>query len=336
MKLPLELALYISTDYDREVKELLGIIRAGKPVLSRLMIFTENHLHNPVITGSLISLFKSELGNIPAGTGTDANFAELNRNRPDTSALDFITFAVCPQVHAVDHQTLFENLEGQAEVVKSARAFAQDMDICISAVTLKKRFKSGATAAESVLSGQQLPAQADTRQVSLLCAAWTLGSIKYLGEQRVRSVSYYETTGRRGVIHGDYDPLTPTLFHAVRNELYPVWFLFRELLSYKSWEILPSECSDPLAFISMILRKDYKFLLALANSTGKVITVECPNGLVLSRGWFLDEKTLGRLRRGENNWLDMSRIKRIRLRPFGTTLIEARRSPSLDGPPIPV
>jgi hypothetical protein len=323
MKLPLELALYISKDYDREVKELLENIRDRNPVLSRLMIFTENHIHSPAITNSLIPLLKRELGNIPAGTGTDANFAELNRNRPDTSTLDFITFAVCPQVHATDCQTLFENLEGQAEVVKSARSFAQGRDICISAVTLKKRFSKGAAAVEPVLSGQQLRAQTDTRQVSLLCAAWTLGSIKYLGEQNVRSVSYYETTGRMGVIHGDCAPLTPALFHAARNDLYPVWFLFRELLRYKNWEILPSECSDPLVFTSMILRKDYKFLLALANSTGKAITVECPHTLVLSKGWFLDAQTLGKLRQGENSWRDMSRIKRIRLLPFGIALIEA-------------
>lgn len=336
MNLPLELALSISNNYDREVKELLRVIRDEKPVLSRFMIMTENPLHNTVITGSLIPLLKKELGDIPAGAGTGENFAELNRNRPDTNALDFITFPVCPQVHAFDHQTLFENLEGQAETVKSARSFAQGRDICISAVTLKKRLKTGGRTAEPVLSEQQLPVQAVIRQVSLLCAAWTLGSIKYLGEQGVRSVSYYETTGLRGVIHGDYDPLTPSLFHTVRNDLYPVWFLFRELLRYKSWQILPSECSAPLVFISMILRKDNKFLLAFANLTGKEITVEYSRGIFLSRGWFLDEKTLGRLRQGENIWRDMSRSKGIRLRPFGTALIEARKSPSLEGPPVPV
>jgi hypothetical protein len=324
MKLPLELALYVSSGYNEEINEFLKKYRVFRPAVCRVMVFTEKHVHNEVITGSLLPLLKKKLGDVAAGTGTDANFAELNRNRLDTQNLDFITFAVCPQIHAVDHETLFENLEAQAEAVRSARLLAQGKDIRIAAVTLKKRFNVVATVPETVSTGLQLPPQVDTRQVSLLCSAWTLGSIKYLGEQGVCSISFYETTGRRGVMHGDYNPLTPNLFHAGRDDLYPVWFLFRELLRYKGWTIIPSESYDPLVFISLVLRKEDNYLLALANVTDREIRVYWPfnPSIVPSRCWFLNERTLQALQQGENIWKMIDRKRNIRLLPYATVLIE--------------
>ena len=325
MKLPLELALYVSSAYDREIKEFLGILKIHNPALCRLMVFREKHVHDEVITGSLLPLLKNALDQVPVGTGTDANFAELNRYRPDTKNLDFVTFAVCPQMHATDHQTLFENLEAQAEVVKSARLFSRGKDVCIAAVTLKRRFNIVATAPETTGMHEQLPPQVDTRQVSLLCSAWTLGSIKYLGEQGVRSISFYETVGRKGVIHGDFDPLTPELFHAGRNDLYPVWFLFRELHRYKSWTVIPSESVDPLVFLSLVLRKGDNYLLALANVTDRDMRVYWPHSpsIVPSRGWSLNERTLDALRQGENIWKSMDKKRNIQLLPYATVLIEA-------------
>ena len=46
----------------------------------------------------------------------------------------------------------------------------------------------------------ELPDSVDVRQSSLFGAAWTAGSLKYVAETGASSVTYYETTGWRGVL----------------------------------------------------------------------------------------------------------------------------------------
>ena len=70
----------------------------------------------------------------------------------------------------------------------------------VSPVTLKPRFNANATEPEAVNTPRELPVSVDPRQMSLFAAAWTLGSIKYLAESGASSVTYYETTGWRGVM----------------------------------------------------------------------------------------------------------------------------------------
>ena len=93
-----------------------------------------------------------------------------------------------------------ETLEAQAVTVESARQFAGGLPIAVTPVTLLARFNPNATGPEPEPAPGELPAQVDVRQMSLFGANWTLGSIKYLSESGASSVTYYETTGWRGVM----------------------------------------------------------------------------------------------------------------------------------------
>ncbi len=131
-----------------------------------------------------------------------------------------------------------ENLEGQRDTVVTARGFSEDKAICISPVTLKPRFNPDAKAEEKgAVPGVKLPSRFDPRQASLFCAGWTLGSFKYLAESGVRSITYFETSGRGGIIHGFNEALSPEVFMAASGDLYPVYFLFRELLKFREHQI---------------------------------------------------------------------------------------------------
>jgi hypothetical protein len=132
--------------------------------------------------------------------GTDAHFAELNRHRPDLHGTAGIWFSLNPQVHASDEDTLVENLAGQREAVQSARAICDDRRVAVSPVTLKPRFNPDATSPDRSSPLGEPPPQVDPRQMSLFGACWTLGSLKYLAEAGANSVTYFETTGWRGVM----------------------------------------------------------------------------------------------------------------------------------------
>ena len=172
------------------------------------------------------------------GCGTDANFAELNRNRPDEHC-DFAAFSVNPQVHGADERTIIETLDGQSDAVTSALAFAKR--VVVSPVTLLPRFNAVAT------SGGASPADplADPRQGSEFAAAWTLGSIASLASAGASSITYYEAAGPRGIAS------TPTAS------------LFAAIAEFAPEYGFPCEVSAPLAVAA----------LGLSNENGRRIVV---------------------------------------------------------------
>ena len=80
-------------------------------------------LHN---TWHLVGLVRDALaGSLPGALfagGTEIYFTEVNRSRPDHSMWDALCFSITPQIHAFTDTDIVENLDAQAENVRSARA----------------------------------------------------------------------------------------------------------------------------------------------------------------------------------------------------------------------
>ena len=78
-------------------------------------------------------------------TGTNANFAQLNRNRPGETGNDSVCYSIHPQEHASDNLTLAENLEAQKYSIRSAQRFSGRKGIFISPVNIQRRFNANKT-----------------------------------------------------------------------------------------------------------------------------------------------------------------------------------------------
>ena len=70
----------------------------------------------------------------------------------------------------------------------------------VSPITLKPRFNAYATGPAPQRPPEALPPEVDARQLSLFGAGWTLGSLRAVVSSGALSVTYYETTGWRGVM----------------------------------------------------------------------------------------------------------------------------------------
>lgn len=157
------------------------------------------------------------------GGGTDLYFTELNRERPDSTTLDVMTFSLNPQVHATDNQTIVQNLAAQDVVARAAGTIAGAAAVHVGPVTLRPRFNPNATAPGLDVSNTALPANVDARQMSQLGANWTLGSVKYLAEAgTVDAITYFETTGWRGIVERDAGSAQPADFSSAPGEAFPV------------------------------------------------------------------------------------------------------------------
>ena len=266
----LEVALFLTNAAENELSAFVKEIQKVKPRISTWLLF---HLTENSTTEQWVQLARRYLSNYDSeamiGSGTNVYFTELNRSRPPTEALDLVCYSLNPQVHAFDNVSLVENLEGQAETVKSARQFIGDLPLAVTPVTLKPRFNPGATEPEPEPEPGELPSQLDVRQMSLFGAAWTLGSLKYLAESGAHSVTYYETSGWRGVMETEQGSPLPEKFRSLPGSVFPLYHVLADVGEFAGGIVVPVTSSDPLLVDGLTIRKNEKTRLVLVNFTSQ-------------------------------------------------------------------
>jgi len=273
LDLPLKIALFFTGGFNQEITAFLQWASRQTINIDSILFFHESHKSTPdLLLNAVVPALRKALPQVPLGAGSDAYFTELNRGRVDPSPLDFLSYSVNPQVHAFDNDSLTETLAAQEYTVDSARQFADGKPIQISPVTIQPRFNPNATGPEPEPLPGELPSQVDIRQMSLYGAGWTLGSLKYLTEAGVEAVTYYQTVGRQGVIHGDHEPQLPDKFAGFQGMIYPMFFVFQQALKFS--HAIPTQSSDRLTCDGWMVEEGDRQLLLLANYTADDQTVE--------------------------------------------------------------
>jgi hypothetical protein len=259
----LELALFCRPGF-ASLDQLADAL-AGVPV-ARLLVFFEG-----AVTGSkqettpdeLVALVRGRFDNLfPIVAGTDLNFCELNRTRPDLDEVDGLAWPMSPQVHAFDDASIVETPEAQAAQVATARHFAPGKSLFIGPVTLLPRYNPS-------VAIDRGPSPADGRQATLLAAAFTLSSLKHLSEAGVDAVTYYETVGERGIIGEPSDPASDA-----KRGAFPLFHVLADASGLSGAEVLVVKSSRPLAVVGVAARQGNETSLLVANTTPTSLTVE--------------------------------------------------------------
>lgn len=265
---PLEIALFFSGNISGQAEIFTEWLKSRNPDVARILLY---HRDRPVMPDEdareIIKIIRKEFQDADIGTGTNANFAELNRNRPGDTGNDYICYSIHPQEHASDDVTLVENLKAQEYTIRSARTFAGRKSIAVSPVTIQRRFNANISFIEYPFEWNDLPPQTDPRLMTLFGACWTAGSIKYLCEADADSLTYLETAGERGIIKGETEPRWPGFFPSDKGMIFPVFHLFRFVLLHKNCKIVKSISSDPLHSDSLALSDDGEARLVIMNFT---------------------------------------------------------------------
>jgi hypothetical protein len=271
LNVPLQVVLYFSTAAESELKSLVRLLeqmasKGPTPDVCTWLIF---HEQEKSTSEKWINLARKYLPDYDPeakiGSGTDFFFTELNRGRPPVKALDLVTYSLNPQVHAFDNSSLVETLEAQASTIESARQFSAGLPLSISTITFKMRANPNATGPEPEPAPGELPHRVDVRQMSLLGAGWTAGSLKYVAESDVYSVTYYETTGWLGVMETEAVSPLPKKFHSLPGGVFPMYHVLADVGEFAGGEVLPTTSSSTLKVDGLALRKDGKTRVLLAN-----------------------------------------------------------------------
>ncbi len=221
------------------------------PIVARWLIYH----HNGKATGAAAAReLRAVLG--PEAilvVGSNAYFAELNRNRPEGDGWDAACFSVNPQVHAFDDESVMGNASAQFDAVRSALRFLGGRPVVVSPVTLRPRFNPSTT-------GVDEPPQPDPRQKLPFCAAWTVASLKALAEAGASSVTYFETRGAGGVFDG--------------REAYPVFRVFEALGEFAGAHVISCKSSDDSRVAALALESRGRRRMLIANLTGELCEIE--------------------------------------------------------------
>lgn len=267
---PLFIVLYLSENYQEEYRKFSIICKGLNATIGWLLPIGPNHLPLPVFD-EIGPQIKEDFPHAMVGTGVNAYFAELNRSRPSIEKADFVSFTICPQVHAFDNASLVENLEAQREVICSAKTLFPQKPVFVSPVSLRQRFNVVATTDEPLPLPHQLPSSVDVRQRLNFTALWTLGSLKYLSQAGAELITYYETVGWKGWIQGEQQSENQNLFPAQANEIFPVYEVLKKLSGYT--RVVHSVSSHPLIFDGLVLIAEEKMKCILFNFTDEDIEI---------------------------------------------------------------
>ena len=241
----LEVALFLGNEPGRELRALRDELERSKAPIAAWLVFDEHGLRTTAESARLVRQLLSDYApHAKLGGGTDRYFAELNRNRPPIEALDFVCWSANPQVHTFDNTSMVQTFEGQSWTVQTARQFCGEVPVAVAPITLRPRATDG---------------DADPRQQTLFAAAWTLGSIKALAEAGTRSLTYYETTGCRGVMEAEHG--------SAPGRVFPMYHVFADIGEFAGSEVIPIASSEPFTVAGLALSKRGEQRVIIANLT---------------------------------------------------------------------
>jgi len=289
LEIGLQLALHLTDDAESELKTLLSSLTNQPARVSLWQIF---HVNESATSETWIQKARQTLSgyghNILLAAGANEHFVEWNRHRPPPDSPALPCYSITPQVHAFDNATMVETLAAQSMTVATARQHSPRA-VVISPITLRPRLHPIAASSMTETRPGDVPADADPRQGTLFGAGWTLGSIARLATAGgVHSLTYYETTGWRGLMASESDnpPWGPLRIPA--GSVYPVYHVFADLAGFQ--KVFPTLSSHPLQTEALTLHDaQNRRRILVANLLGESQEIKIKTGTCQARVRYLDE-----------------------------------------------
>jgi D-apionolactonase len=181
----IELVVFFDKGSEEEINQLSEALQPSKNIIQSLLVLQEEEkISSADLLRVVYDTIKKTFNDVKLGYGTDANFVEINRDRPGNVPYDFVNFGLNPQLHANDTRTIIENLEAQKDLLHTAQQFCEGKEVFVSPITLNNKNDSN-----------------DDRLHTSFGAIWTLNTLRNLSG--ADSLTIYETKGRNGLLKQD-------------------------------------------------------------------------------------------------------------------------------------
>jgi hypothetical protein len=209
----LELAILVPDVASDVLASVAGAV-AHLPHGSRLLLHaTGRRTTDGTAAGALMGLLAGSRPDLVVVPGSDAYYADLNRDQPRCD--DLVSFSMTPTVHAFDTESMFATLPVQAEVVRQTRQ-AFGAGPVVSPISLRLRGDPEVPGAPASVRRRVTDRHIDERLDRLEGAAWTFGSVHAVTQGGAYAATWHELMGARGILRRDRDRTSVVpAFHAL-------------------------------------------------------------------------------------------------------------------------
>lgn len=204
----LPLDVRVVSDGDPEPAAAAAVALVGLPVIRIAAFDSETHITTPEVAALVRDALAAARVAPSFLGGARSHFTELNREQHVVPrSVDAITFTTTPLFHATDTEQLIESIPMQRLVAEQAVSIADGLDVHIGPVSLRPRFNNVTTVPDPLPKrsdltdgyGAEFTGADDPRQSSAELAAWVIASAAAFTVPGVRSLSWFETWGSRGL-----------------------------------------------------------------------------------------------------------------------------------------
>jgi D-apionolactonase len=233
------------------------------------------------------------------GGGVFTYFTEINRKRPPSELLDYVSHTTCSIVHAADDRSVMETLQTLPAIIASTRAFIAGRSYRIGPSAIACRSNPYGTAPfENPHNGRVSLARLDPRQRGLFGAAYLVGYAAACARGGLDAVAFGAATGPFGFIYRRSDHAQPWFDDDPANAVYPAFHVLAGLTSGSGRPLLATEVSRPGVIAALGWREQGHKRLWVANLTAAPVEVSVA-GLspATARGAVLDAQSFVRATR---------------------------------------
>jgi hypothetical protein len=208
------------------------------------------------------------------GGGMLSTFTELNRKRPKTALVDFVTHTTCATVHAADDRSVMETLETLPAIIASTRAMIGETPYRIGPSAIAARDNPyGRGVADNDANGRVCLANRDPRQRGLFNAAWILGYLAACAYGGLEAAALGAATGPFGFIHRRGDR-SSRYFDAIDGPaVFPAFHVLASLAHGSGRTLIETRLSQVGRAAALAWRENGQSVLWLANLTAEPLSL---------------------------------------------------------------
>lgn len=265
-------------DFTQEIQSLAEQVAAAGVSFSAISVSPAEYL-NSIMPGinwpdvpSLTDIYAATRAAFPGktiGGGMFAFFPELNRHRPRTNGLDYITHTSNTITHACDDITVTENLEAIPYIIKTCRSFADGKPYRVGPSAIGMRFNPyGSRTMDNPDNKRVAMARMEPRQRGLINAAWCIGYAAHMARGDIDVLTLQAPVGEFGLISHKM-PWQQPWFDDVATEVYPAYHAVAGLAAAAGKERLMATSSVSHDVECVAYREGLQSILWVANLTAK-------------------------------------------------------------------
>ncbi|HXW30374.1 MAG TPA: hypothetical protein VEK55_13510, partial [Xanthobacteraceae bacterium] len=212
------------------------------------------------------------------GGGVFTYFTEINRKRPPSELLDYVSHTTCSIVHAADDRSVMETLQTLPAIIASTRAFIGGRSYRIGPSAIACRSNPYGTAPfENADNGRVALARVDPRQRGLFGAAYLLGYAAACARGGLDVMAFGAPTGPFGFIYRRTDHAQPWFDRRdddpTKAGIYPAFHVLAGLTSGSGRPLLATQVSRPGVIEALGWRELGRNTLWVANLTAAPVEV---------------------------------------------------------------